>query len=69
MSVAVSASEVSQAQNRRNMHTLLDLHGNIPTFIRVTSGDVHDVNLLDEILPDTTVRLKVKQNQLVAGIV
>ena len=24
------------------MHTLLDLHGNIPTFIRVTCGDVHD---------------------------
>jgi hypothetical protein len=34
------------------MHTLLDLHGNIPTFIRVTSGNVHDVNLLDEILPE-----------------
>lgn len=34
------------------MHTLLDLHGNIPTFIRVTSGDVHDVNVLDEILPE-----------------
>src|SRR5271167_65175 len=34
------------------MHTLLDLHGNIPTFIRITSGDVHDVNLLDEILPE-----------------
>src|SRR5450830_1371113 len=34
------------------MHTLLDLHGNIPTFIRVISGDVHDVNLLDEILPE-----------------
>jgi hypothetical protein len=34
------------------MHTLLDLHGNIPTFIRVTSGDVQDVNLLDEILPE-----------------
>jgi hypothetical protein len=34
------------------VHTLLDLHGNIPTFIRVTSGDVHDVNLLDEILPE-----------------
>lgn len=34
------------------MHTLLDLHGNIPTFIRVTSGVVHDVNLLDEILPE-----------------
>ena len=34
------------------MHTLLDLHGNIPTFLRVTSGDVHDVNLLDEIMPE-----------------
>src|SRR5437660_271430 len=34
------------------MHTLLDLHGNIPTFIRVTSGDVHDVNLLHEIMPE-----------------
>jgi len=34
------------------MHTLLDLHGNIPTFIRITSGNVHDVNILDEILPE-----------------
>src|ERR1035437_5507400 len=34
------------------MHTLLDLRGNIPTFVRVTSGDVHDVNILDEILPE-----------------
>ena len=34
------------------MHTLLDLHGNIPTFIRVSSGDVHDVNILDEIMPE-----------------
>jgi len=34
------------------LHTLLDLHGNIPTFIRITSGVVHDVNLLDEILPE-----------------
>jgi hypothetical protein len=34
------------------MHTLLDLRGNIPTFIRVTSGKVHDVNILDEILPE-----------------
>src|SRR6266480_6647700 len=34
------------------MHTLLDLHGNIPTFIRVTDGRVHDVNILDEILPE-----------------
>jgi hypothetical protein len=34
------------------MHTLLDLHGNIPAFIRVTSGDVHDVNILDELVPE-----------------
>jgi len=34
------------------MHTLLDLHGNIPTFIRVTDGKTHDVNILDEILPE-----------------
>jgi hypothetical protein len=34
------------------MHTLLDLHGNIPTFISVTAGKVHDVNILDEILPE-----------------
>jgi len=34
------------------MHTLLDLRGNIPTFIRITEGKVHDVNILDEILPE-----------------
>jgi hypothetical protein len=34
------------------MHTLLDLHGNIPTFVRITDGTVHDVNILDEILPE-----------------
>jgi len=34
------------------MHTLLDLHGNIPTFISITSGKVHDVNVLDEIVPE-----------------
>jgi hypothetical protein len=31
------------------MHTLLDLHGSIPAFIRITDGKVHDVNILDEI--------------------
>lgn len=34
------------------MHTLLDLHGNIPTFISITDGKVHDVNVLDEIDPE-----------------
>jgi hypothetical protein len=34
------------------IHTLLDLHGNIPTFIRITDGKVHDVNIVDEIMPE-----------------
>ena len=34
------------------MHTLLDLHGNIPAFIHVTDGKVHDVNVLDLIAPE-----------------
>jgi hypothetical protein len=29
------------------LHTLLDLRGNIPTFIHITDGKVHDVNILD----------------------
>lgn len=34
------------------LHTLLDLRGNIPTFIRITDGKVHDVNTLDELIPE-----------------
>ena len=34
------------------LHTLLDLRGNIPTFLRVTAGAVHDINILDEIVPE-----------------
>lgn len=30
------------------MHTLLDLQGSIPTFIKITPGSVHDVNILDQ---------------------
>jgi len=30
------------------MHTLIDLRGSIPTFVAITNGKVHDVNLLDE---------------------
>src|SRR4030043_490087 len=32
------------------LHTLMDLHGSIPCFIRVTEGNVHDVNLLDQLI-------------------
>ena len=42
------------AQFRRHkaavkMHTLLDLQGNIPTFLQISPGKLHDVNLLDEL--------------------
>jgi hypothetical protein len=32
------------------VHTLMDLKGSIPCFIRITGGSVHDVNFLDELL-------------------
>ena len=31
------------------LHTLLDLRGNIPTFIHITDGKTHEVNTLDEL--------------------
>ena len=34
------------------MHTLLDLRGNIPSFIEITDGKVHDVNILDDLIPE-----------------
>jgi len=34
------------------LHTLLDLRGSIPTFIGVMDGLVHDVNILDELVPE-----------------
>ncbi len=32
------------------MHTLLDLRGNIPSFVAITNGKVHDVNILDMLI-------------------
>jgi len=34
------------------LHTLLDLRGNIPTFIHITDGKPHDVNMLDVLIPE-----------------
>ena len=34
------------------LHTLLDLRGNIPTFIHISDGKLHDVNVLDLLLPE-----------------
>lgn len=34
------------------MHTLLDLRGNIPSFVVITKGAVHEVNILDYLIPE-----------------
>ena len=34
------------------MHTLLDLRGNIPSFIHISDGKLHDVHALDMLLPE-----------------
>ena len=34
------------------LHTLLDLRGNIPTFIHISDGKLHDVNVLNLLLPE-----------------
>ena len=32
------------------LHTLLDLHGSIPSFIHITDGKTHEVNILDDLV-------------------
>ena len=34
------------------LHTLLDLRGNIPAFIHISDGKVHEVSVLDRLLPE-----------------
>ena len=34
------------------MHTLLDLRGSIPSFIHISDGKLHDVNVLDVLVPE-----------------
>ena len=34
------------------LHTLLDLRGSIPSFIEITAGLIHDVNILDVLIPE-----------------
>ena len=41
-----------QAKAAIKLHTLLDLRGNIPTFIHISDGKLHDVNVLDELIPE-----------------
>ena len=34
------------------LHTLLDLRGNIPSFIHISDGKMHEVNVLDQLIPE-----------------
>ena len=38
-----------KAKGAVKLHTLLDLRGNIPSFIHISDGKLHDVNILDQI--------------------
>jgi hypothetical protein len=39
-------------QHAIKVHTLLDLRGQIPTFIRITPAQMHDVKILDQLSPE-----------------
>jgi len=41
-----------QSKAAIRLHTLLDLHGNIPTFIHISGGKLHEVNILDQLAPE-----------------
>ena len=36
------------------LHTLFDLRGNIPSFIHISDGKLHDVNVLDQLIPEAS---------------
>ena len=40
------------AKGAVKLHTLLDLRGNIPSFIHISDGKMHEVNVLDRLLPE-----------------
>lgn len=58
MDLCLSLFPWSKAINQRpdrgsvKMHTLLDLRGNIPAFIKVTNAGVSDVLILDDLIPE-----------------
>jgi transposase len=41
-----------QRKGAIKLHTLLDLRGSIPTFIHISDGKLHDVNVLDQLIPE-----------------
>jgi transposase len=45
-------AQFRQTKGAIKLHTLLDLRGSIPTFIYISDGKEHDVNALDELIPE-----------------
>jgi len=43
-------AEFRKRKGAVKLHTLLDLHGNIPSCVIITTGKVHDVNILDRLI-------------------
>jgi hypothetical protein len=41
-----------KTQGAIKLHTLLDVRGSIPSFMWISDGKIHDVNILDELLPE-----------------
>jgi len=52
MSAPLPWASFRKSKGAIKLHTLLDLRGSIPTFIEITDGKIHDVNILDELLPE-----------------
>jgi hypothetical protein len=46
-------AEFRKRKGAVKLHTLLDLHGNIPSVVIITTGKVHDVNILDQFSIET----------------
>jgi len=45
-------AEFRKTKGAIKLHTLLDLRGSIPSFIHISDGKVHDVNILDHLIPE-----------------
>jgi len=43
-------AKFKQTKGAVKLHTLMDIRGSIPSYIEITDGSVHDVNILDELL-------------------
>jgi hypothetical protein len=45
-------AQFRKAKGAIKLHTLLDLRGNIPTFIHISDGKEHEVNILDDLVAE-----------------